>query len=373
MKKETTFLVGSLLLCTASFAQPDTTNDSWINMPVLSPNIVTQTEFSGRVGIGTQAPTAKLHITDIDPGEEALLIFRDQTAVGQSPYNPLLDISFDYQPASVVVNNPVFHIDKDGRIGMGTRSPVAELHLIKPTNQSFNLFNKYQFQIESENLGYTSFGVTANGVTHVGTPYSHTSVNQSTRALFEVWGTNNTALDMNTNFIASFRNWAGNGRVLRLKGGYEFSAVPIFQVESNSTNDNYDENVRFRILANGKVGIGDLNMDMDGDYRLYVQEGILAERLRVAVKNSFDWSDYVFSDDYQLMALDCVADYIEENNHLPGIPSAEQVVQSGVDVAKMDALLLSKIEELTLYMIQLEKENKKLASELMTIKESFNR
>ncbi|GAB3989585.1 hypothetical protein GCM10028807_14810 [Spirosoma daeguense] len=90
-------------------------------------------------------------------------------------------------------------------------------------------------------------------------------------------------------------------------------------------------------------------------YKLYVEEGILTEKVKVAVKNTSEWSDYVFDNTYKLQDLSEVEKFIQANKHLPGVPSATEVVKKGIDVAKMDAKLLEKIEELTLYSIQLEK------------------
>ena len=69
------------------------------------------------------------------------------------------------------------------------------------------------------------------------------------------------------------------------------------------------------------------------------------------------WSDFVFNSDYNLKPLSEVENFIKENNHLPGIPSETDVLNEGINLAEMDALLLQKIEELTLYMIELKKEN----------------
>ncbi|UFH52622.1 TMF family protein [Spirosoma sp. KNUC1025] len=91
-------------------------------------------------------------------------------------------------------------------------------------------------------------------------------------------------------------------------------------------------------------------------YRLYVADGVLTEKVKVAVKSTDDWSDKVFEKTYHLNSLKTVEQYIEANKHLPGVPSAEEVVRQGLDVAKMDAKLLEKIEELTLYSIQLQHE-----------------
>jgi hypothetical protein len=105
------------------------------------------------------------------------------------------------------------------------------------------------------------------------------------------------------------------------------------------------------VSGNGVV-IGEEVNKTPAGYRLYVQDGILTEKVKVAVKNTSEWSDYVFTPSYKLTPLAEVARFIEVNKHLPGVPSAAEVVAQGVDVAKMDAKLLEKIEELTLYSIQ---------------------
>ncbi len=68
-----------------------------------------------------------------------------------------------------------------------------------------------------------------------------------------------------------------------------------------------------------------------------------------------NWADYVFEEDYELMPLDEVEMFIKEHKHLPGIPSSEEVLEEGIEVEKVNEILLKKIEELTLYVIDLEK------------------
>ncbi len=126
---------------------------------------------------------------------------------------------------------------------------------------------------------------------------------------------------------------------------------------------------RMSITNDGKVGIG-INdpAKMPGGYQLYVAQGILTERVRVALVNTSEWADYVFADDYKLRSLTEVEAYVKEHKHLPGVPSAEEVQKTGIDMAAMDAKLLEKIEELTLYMINIQKENEALRREIEAIK-----
>lgn len=72
------------------------------------------------------------------------------------------------------------------------------------------------------------------------------------------------------------------------------------------------------------------------------------------------WADFVFKTDYKLMPLTELESFIKENNHLPNIPTEAEVNTDGINVAEMNVKLLQKIEELTLYVIQLKKENEKI-------------
>ncbi|MBK8683871.1 MAG: hypothetical protein IPN26_02185 [Bacteroidetes bacterium] len=112
----------------------------------------------------------------------------------------------------------------------------------------------------------------------------------------------------------------------------------------------------------GAVVIGNVSAFPAG-YKLFVDDGILTERLKVALQGTASWADYVFAEDYSLMPLEEVEQFILKNHHLPNVPSAEQMVESGIDVATVDAKLMEKIEELTLYLIEMKKEMQKLADE----------
>ena len=111
----------------------------------------------------------------------------------------------------------------------------------------------------------------------------------------------------------------------------------------------------FMIYEDGKVRIGDVSVFTPSyDYRLFVEGGILTEKLRVALKTSAQWSDHVFDPGYRLLPLHEVRAFILENCHLPGVPSAEELLKEGLDVAATEAMLMAKVEELTMYILQLE-------------------
>ncbi|MFZ1528532.1 MAG: hypothetical protein WAT19_07275 [Ferruginibacter sp.] len=112
------------------------------------------------------------------------------------------------------------------------------------------------------------------------------------------------------------------------------------------------------IYNNGNLTIG--NAPYRAGYKLFVDQGILTEKVKVAVAGTAQWADYVFANDYKLMPLSKVEQYIKDYKHLPNVPSAGEMVEEGNDLGKTTAKLLEKIEELTLYMIEMKKENEKL-------------
>jgi hypothetical protein len=121
-----------------------------------------------------------------------------------------------------------------------------------------------------------------------------------------------------------------------------------------------------RIDAFGHVSIGTSNAN---NYSLAVNGPAIFTK--VVVKAFSNWPDYVFRPEYRLPSLDSVSNYIQSNHHLPDVPSADSVAKSGIDLGNNQAVLLKKIEELTLYVIQQQREleevkaeNKRLAAKI---------
>jgi len=130
---------------------------------------------------------------------------------------------------------------------------------------------------------------------------------------------------------------------------------------------------KMSLKSNGKLIVGNPGLVTPGDYNLYVENGILTERVRVASKdNPVEWADYVFEQDYDLNSTKEVETFIKANKHLPNVPSAKEVGEKGVDIVEMDATLLRQIEELWLHVIELKKENDTL-KEKVEVLESTKR
>ncbi|MCP4348877.1 MAG: hypothetical protein GY795_25640 [Desulfobacterales bacterium] len=144
----------------------------------------------------------------------------------------------------------------------------------------------------------------------------------------------------------------------RLKGWIWGEGSGIVIKAGNTDED--DIRLWGNIYAQGNVGIKTENPQSE----LAVNGTITAKEVIVTQEG---WPDYVFKDDHKLMPLDELEQSIKKNGHLPDIPSAEEVKKNGVSVGEMQASLLRKVEELTLYMIQLKKENEILKKQIATM------
>lgn len=123
----------------------------------------------------------------------------------------------------------------------------------------------------------------------------------------------------------------------------------------------------------GNIGIGMINPQNKLDVRGKIHS-------QSVVVDMLGWSDYVFKKDYQLPSLQEVKAYIDQNQHLPEIPSEQQIAKEGLNLGEMNKLLMKKVEELTLYLIEKDKKEKEqieinntLKSKLKTQQEQIDR
>lgn len=112
------------------------------------------------------------------------------------------------------------------------------------------------------------------------------------------------------------------------------------------------------VFAGDNLRVGVSSSDMPAGYRAAIAGKLICEEVRVSLQA--DWPDYVFEDDYQLPSPAEWEAFIKTNKHLPGVPSAAEVADQGVALGEMQAILLRKIEELTLVVIEQQKQIEQL-------------
>lgn len=206
-----------------------------------------------------------------------------------------------------------------GNVGIGVSAPAAMLD-IAPTG----------WDARSVILGRLPEGTGVGWGTYLGVQTGlGTANNRSFRFEHGFYG--------NTNAAIGFYH-----------GSTETEGSLIFMVNSGT------EAMRLDNLGN--VGIG---IEAPGS-KLSVNGTITAKRLTVRTAG---WPDYVFEQGYQLMPLNQVGKYIKQYSHLPEVPAAAEVQQQSTDVEAMQKLLVKKVEEITLYLIELNQENKALQQE----------
>lgn len=108
-------------------------------------------------------------------------------------------------------------------------------------------------------------------------------------------------------------------------------------------------------------------LSLGSGIKMYGNEGyIWAKEVTVMADNPYP--DYVFGDSYQLMELPHLKQYIQQHQHLPNIPSAGEIAEKGIDMGKMNILMMEKIEELTLYILQQNEKIQQLQQQIDDLK-----
>ena len=117
-----------------------------------------------------------------------------------------------------------------------------------------------------------------------------------------------------------------------------------------------------------KVFIGSKTATFHPDAKLHVEGKVAAQHF--VITKPTNWSDKVFQKGYKLRSLCEIEQFINQNKHLPDVPSEAEVMEKGYDANEMDSILLQKIEELTLLMIELKKENESLKKDINNLKKN---
>ncbi|MES2458833.1 MAG: hypothetical protein V4594_24990 [Bacteroidota bacterium] len=276
---------------------------------------------------------------------------------------------FAIQPgADNSVSNGIF-LDQNGNAGIGTSNTTNRFTVAQ--NSGANTYLSVQNNTVGTIFGAAgvSFGVAGTSTNHDFTLYTNLTEKMRITTTGNIGigtATPSEKLSVNGNIgvidggsfeILSSNTavWANNKILTRGYSTQDYSELMVPGHIANTAN--------LRLLANGNVGIG----TPSPTEKLSVKGKIRAQEIKVETSG---WADFVFAKDYKLPSLQATEQHILANGHLPGIPSAAEVAKDGIELGEMNKKLLQKIEELTLYLIDKEKDIQNLKS---MVKDQGNR
>ncbi len=350
----------------------------------------------GNVGIGVSMPSRKLHVGGT--GNQFLAIHTSSSGTSQSGIDLLRSNEFSSTDWRIIndggtlkfmdeINNFTtsgqenMRIENSGNVGIGEINPQAKLHLASDGFLSGTSGGNF-LKIGSNSGTYLAFDNNEIG--------ARTSTNLPSTLFMQYWGGNLSLCNETTGRVGvgtttpDAKLHVTDGQDITLASGGELvlgnvntSNIGMDGNEIQARNNgvasalflqNSGGDVLMVPNANGQVGIGvtsSANMPSNL-YLLAVDGKAIFEEVRVEVSGA--WPDYVFKDEYKLLPLQALENEIKVLGHLPGLPKAAIVEKEGFDLGDMQKRMLEKIEELTLYMIQANKEITSLKEDNLKLK-----
>ncbi|MFL9844173.1 hypothetical protein [Flavobacterium rhizosphaerae] len=312
--------------------------------------------------------------------------------------------SYGYDAGSVAGQHSAFYgtnagqnLSNLGNTAIGHSSGVSVSGSTAKDNSFFGYMTGYSITSGSSNviMGHRAgtFLTTGNSNTLTGLIAGESTTGGNANAFYGRGAGNKNENGSKNVYLGSnsgFYNEGSNNIFIGYRAGFNFNYNILPSVSNKLLVDNESDNfpIIYGDFDTNKVGV---NFDINNvsatsngfpstvgttdlsDYQLFVNGGVLATEVRVALNSSWAWADYVFAKDYKLPTLTEVEQYIAQNGHLPNVPSAKEVKENGIEVGEMAKIQQEKIEELTLYTIaqnkQLEAQQKQLDAQQKEIEE----
>jgi hypothetical protein len=276
--------------------------------------------------------------------------------------------------------NNYFKVDEDGndnftmtmpkpnsKVGIGTETPTATLDVIGNVKANQAIFSTSQPDgstfASARDRNDKCIALALGKSIGTGIGYENTR-------MFNFWDFPQSNIDAKSSvfFGIEDRNDQGRFRMSAETGGAtNFQVLNKLQQDIFKVSEDGNDNVFFQLpKPNSSMGIGtDKFTDGTETYRLSVNGSVRATKVKVYTT----WADYVFNKEYNLRSLQELEAFIEQNGHLPNVPSAQEVAQKGLDLGDMSRIQQEKIEELTLYLIQQNKEIQELKAQMKALLE----
>jgi hypothetical protein len=300
---------------------------------------------NGNVGVGNSNPLYKMDVTG---SINASQFYVNGTILNQSQWTT--------SSANIYWNNT-------GGIGIGTTSPAAgyKLDVTGTKMRIRNVSAPSPAQIEADASGLLTV------LESVHTPSAQGRIGTRGSYNFSIFSNDLDRLTVKSdgNVGVGISNPTYK---LHVNGSLNVSSLYVNGALVNTGNSSWagsGANVNF---TTGIVSIG--TTIAPTGYKLAVRGKVIAEE--IDVKLQANWPDYVFESDYTLMPLYSLQKYINHHKHLPGVPSAEVVKEKGISLGEMNATLLKKIEELTLYLLEIKQENDSLKERVERLESKKN-
>lgn len=348
---------------------------------------------NGNVGIGTTTPSARLQVAgsaridsslvvsdsvtmtasarveeDLKVGgnlylpnislidrihDETILLSGENGITTKFPMSGLIDVMYsrncDISGTSIASptwtngENKLFVECPQVFVGIGTATPAFPLDVIGSAKISGHLWSHTSFSVGADANPFSKFNL----------------VNSNRTAAIQVNTVGNTKPYQRLMF---FEYDNADTKILEVVNTATGRTAFSLKADGAMDIDNGVANI-FHVGTNGMFSIS------NGVQKTFVVEASGLTRARKIKVDADVWADYVFEDNYVLMPLSEVESFLKQHKHLPSIPSEKVMIEEGIDLAEMNVKMMEKIEELTLYLIEQNKELEKVKAELETIKQ----